>query len=108
MIVILARFRMKDGKEDEALGAARAMAQAVRDGEPGCLAYICHRSQAEPSELVWYEVYADPAALTAHSGSEHMQAFRQRLPELVDVTQIKIEMLERADGFVRDSLPQAT
>jgi quinol monooxygenase YgiN len=108
MIVILARFRMKDGKENEALEAARTMGQAVQDAEPGCLAYVCHRSQAEPSELVWYEVYEDPAALTAHAGSEHMQAFRQRLPDVVDVTQIKIETLERLEGFVRDSLPQAT
>ncbi|MGB6837655.1 MAG: hypothetical protein WBF66_08130 [Dehalococcoidia bacterium] len=44
----------------------------------------------------------------AHGGSEHMQAFRQRLPELVDVTQVKLEVLERVDGFVRESLPQAT
>jgi len=37
-----------------------------------------------------------------------MQAFRQRLPELVDVTQVKLEILERVDGFVRESFPQAT
>lgn len=108
MIVMLARFRMKDGKENEALEAARTMVQAVRAGEPGCLVYICHRSQAEPSELVWYEAYEDTAALTAHGSSEHMQAFRQRLPDLVDVTQVKLEMLERVDGFVRESFPQAT
>jgi hypothetical protein len=33
-----------------------------------------------------------------------MQAFRQRLPEVVDLTQIKLERLERLDGFVRESL----
>lgn len=108
MIVMLARFRVKDGKENEALEAARTMVQRVREAEPGCLAYLCHRSQAEPSDLVWYEVYEDPAALTAHGGSEHMQAFRQRLPDIVDVTQVKLEMLERVEGFVRDSFPQAT
>jgi quinol monooxygenase YgiN len=108
MIVMLARFRMKDGRESEALEAAHTMVQSVRDGEPGCLAYVCHRSLAEPSEIVWYEVYDDQAALNAHAGSEHMQAFRQRLPDVVDLTQIKLEGLERLDGFVRESLPQAT
>ena len=104
MIVITARFRVLDGKENEALEAMRAMVQKVRDGEPGCLAYVCHRSFAEPAEIVWYEAYEDEAALGAHGGSEHMQAFRQRLPEVVDLTQIKLERLERLDGFVRESL----
>jgi quinol monooxygenase YgiN len=104
MIVIMARFRILDGKENEALKAMRTMVQAVRGGEPGCLAYVCHRSFAEPSEIVWYEVYEDEAALGAHGGSEHMQAFRQRLPDIVDLTQIKLERLERLDGFVRESL----
>ena len=108
MIVILARFRLRDGKESEALKAMHTMAEQVRDGEAGCLAYLCHRSFAEPSEIVWYEVYEDDAALAAHSSSEHMQAFRQRLPETVDVTQIKLERLERLNGFVRESFPQAT
>jgi len=104
VIVITARFRVLDGKENEALEAMRAMVQKVRDGEPGCLAYVCHRSFAEPAEIVWYEAYEDEAALGAHGGSEHMQAFRQRLPEVVDLTQIKLERLERLDGFVRESL----
>jgi len=108
MIVILARFRIRDGKEREALEAVRTMAERVRDGELGCLVYLCHRSFAEPSEIVWYEVYENDAALAAHGGSEHMQAFGQRLPDIVDVTQIKVERLERVDGFVRESFPQAT
>ena len=37
-----------------------------------------------------------------------MKAFGQRLPDIVDVTQIKVERLERLDGFVRESFPQAT
>jgi len=108
MIVLLARFRTKEGKEAEAQEAMRTMAQRVRDNEPGCLAYACHRSFAEPSEIVWYEVYEDEAALGAHGSSEHMRAFRQRLPDIVDVTQIKLERLERVEGFVRESLARAT
>lgn len=108
MNVLLARFRIKDGKESEALEAMRTMVQRVRDGEPGCLAYVCHRSVADPSEIVWYEVYEDDAALGAHGSSEYMRAFGRSLPDIVDMTQIKIERLERLDGFVRESLPQAT
>jgi transposase-like protein len=48
------------------------------------------------------------AALAAHGGGEHMQAFGQRLPDIVDVSQIKVERLERLDGFVRESFAQAT
>lgn len=108
MIVILARFRINEGKEKEALEAMRTMAQRVQEKEPGCLAYVSHRPSADPSEIVFYEVYENDAALGAHGASEHMQAFRQSLPELVDVTQIKLERLDRLDGFVREGLLKAT
>jgi quinol monooxygenase YgiN len=108
MIVILARFVIREGKQNEALEAVRTMSEQVRAGEPGCLVYLCHRSLAEPSEIVWYEVYEDDAAVATHGGSEHMKAFGRRLPDIVDVTQIKVERLERVDGFVRESFPQAT
>jgi quinol monooxygenase YgiN len=108
MIVILARFLIRDGKESKALEAVHTMAERVRDAEPGCLVYLCHRSSAKPSEIVWYEVYEDDTALAAHSRSEHMQAFGQRLPDIVDVSQIKVERLERVDGFVREAFPKAT
>lgn len=108
MIIMIARFRIKEGKDSEALEAMRTMAQRVQDKEPGCLAYVSHRSSAEPSEIVFYEVYENDAALGAHGASEHMQTFRQSLPDIVDLTQIKLERLERLDGFVRESLAAAT
>jgi quinol monooxygenase YgiN len=108
MIVILARFRIRDGKQSEALEAVHTMTERVHGSEPDCLVYLCHRSLAEPSEIVWYEVYQNDAALAAHGGSEHMKAFGQRLPDIVDVAQIKVERLERVEGFVRESFPKAT
>ena len=99
MVTIIARFKMQAGKEDEALERLTKMVSAVQAQEQGALAYICHRSQDDPSEIVFFEVYAD--ALQAHGQTSHMGEFRGAFARLFDASQVKIERLERVAGFVR-------
>lgn len=101
MLTIIARFKMQAGKEDEALERLRQMVGSVQAEEPGALAYLCHRSQDDPSEIVFFEVYADDDALQAHGQTPHMGEFRAGFAQLFDVSQVKIERLERVAGFAR-------
>ena len=101
MITLIARFKMREGKEEEALAEIRRMVSAVEANEPGVLAYICQRSISDPSEVIFFENYQDQAALDAHGKTEHMAALGSRFVELFDVQHRKIERLERVAGFAR-------
>ena len=57
MITILFRMKMKNGKEEPALASLRMMAETVSASERDTLAYVFHRSQEDPSDVVLYEAY---------------------------------------------------
>ncbi|MFV3403828.1 MULTISPECIES: putative quinol monooxygenase [Pseudomonas] len=46
--------------------------------EPGCIEYHMLRDRQDPSLFVFFEVWADQAALEVHSALPHMQAFFER------------------------------
>jgi len=101
MLTNIFRVKIKDGKEDEALAKFTALAEAVQTNEPGTLAYVVHRNQADPFEIVLFERYADDAALESHNQTAHMGAMRENFAEIFDTASIKIERLERIAGEVR-------
>jgi quinol monooxygenase YgiN len=101
MVTVIFRAKMKPGKEDEALAKMRGMVENVQANEPGALVYALHRLQDDPSELVFWEAYADDAAFKAHMGTAHMSEMRTFFPELFDTATVKLERLERVAGFVR-------
>ena len=101
MVYVIFRAKMKAGKEDEALAKMRSMVESVQKNEPGALVYVFHRPQDDPSELVFWEAYADDEAFKAHMGTAHMSEMRGFFPELFDATTVKLERLDRVAGFVR-------
>ena len=101
MVTIIFRMKIKEGKDEQALESLRQMVDSVQAQEPGALAYIFHRSQQDPSELVLFEVYADDDAFQAHMQTPHMGELRASLPELFDTSQMKAERLDRVAGFAR-------
>lgn len=101
MITVLFRMKIRDGKEEEALAKVSALAEAVQANEPGTLAYVVHRNQEDPSEIVFFERYADDAAREAHGQTAHMGAMRENFAEIFDTASIKIERLDRIAGEVR-------
>ena len=101
MITIIFRTKIKEGKEEEALAELRKMADAVKAEEPGVVAYLCHRSQADPSEIIFFETYDDDEAFQAHSKTPHMGEMRAGFGELFDLSQVKVERLDQIAGFVR-------
>src|SRR5262245_1173358 len=61
-ITQLAKFKLNMEKEADALQALKELCAAVEQNEPGVLAYICHRSNKNPDELVFFEVYKNDEA----------------------------------------------
>ncbi len=104
MLTGIWRGRMQAGKEEEAIEVLRNMVEAVQANEPGALAYICHRSQDDPSEIVLFEIYADDAAVQAHGQTPHWGEFLAIFADLFDASTAKIERLDRLGGFVRPEL----
>lgn len=101
METVIARFKVQAGKEEEALKKLDEMAKSVQSEEAGALAYLVHRSKDDPLEIVFFEVYKDGEAFAAHGQTDHMGAMRSSFGELFDVSQVKIERLERVGGFAR-------
>ncbi|MCK9519995.1 MAG: antibiotic biosynthesis monooxygenase [Dehalococcoidia bacterium] len=80
MITIVATLQAAPGKEDELRAALTEMVENVKEHEAGrALAYSLHTADKEPGVFMFYEQYADKAALDAHGTTPHMKAMGQKL-----------------------------
>jgi quinol monooxygenase YgiN len=66
MITLAVKCQCHPGKSDEVLAALRRMSALVKQHEPDCHAYQFSRSIDDPDALLFYELYADQAALDFH------------------------------------------
>ncbi len=96
-ITVIANVKVKPGSEAAFESEAARMISYVKANEPGTLTYILHRSQADPSQYLFYEVYTDQTALAAHGGSEAMMQFFGAMGEIV-AARPEITMYEEIDG----------
>lgn len=100
MITQIAKFKLNMEKEEEGVAALQAMCQAVEENEPDVLVYLCHRSEKNPDEIVFFEVYKNAEALKTHGSTPHMgelrKAFLQYFKPPLEVTR-----LDRIGGFTR-------
>jgi quinol monooxygenase YgiN len=67
-IAVVARLQANEGQRD-ALAAALQAALNTAAAEPGTVYYILHEDSTDADGLWMYEMYADQAALEAHSSS---------------------------------------
>jgi quinol monooxygenase YgiN len=84
MLTVVAKLKVKADQAATFEEEARKMIAHVQANEPGTLRYVCHRSTADPTVYLFYEVYTDQAAFAAHGGSPAMQAFFGALRGVVD------------------------
>lgn len=70
MITIVAHMQCVPGTEPEIMDAGRWFIAATR-AEPGCVEFHLHRQLDDPARFVWYENFADQAAVDAHVASDH-------------------------------------
>ena len=93
MLTIVARMKIKPGREKDAEAALQDMIEYVGSAEPGTLRYALHRGVGDPTQLLMYEQYADQAAVDTHGTSERIQRLFATLAPLLD-GQPSIEMYQ--------------
>ena len=95
-VTLIARIKAKQGSEKELEDAFRDMIKKVRAAEPGCLTYVLHKSNQDPTMFVWYETYTDDAAFASHRKTDHMKEMGGRIKDLLDGAP-QLEFLEELD-----------
>jgi autoinducer 2-degrading protein len=85
----------KAGEEDAVADALRRLREPTL-AEEGVIAWIPHRDPADPRAFYIYEQYADEAAYTAHTETEHFQrdGFGDAIPRLEDRKRVFYELLD--------------
>ena len=106
MITQTASFRLDPAKEAEAVAALTELAKAVEANEPGVLAYIPHRVATDPTQIVFFEVYADEAAMKNHGQQPHLAKLRDMFQSGVfkpfaEGKPVDVVKLNRVAGFSR-------
>ncbi len=82
MLRVVALFRAKPDKIEELRQALTAfVAPTVK--EKGCVFYQLHQNLADPADFSFLEEWESEEDLAAHSRSEHIQAGRKLIPDLV-------------------------
>ncbi len=66
---IVATINVKPDKVEEAKAFFKKLVAGIQENEPGTLSYIPHQSKDEPTKFIFYEKYADGAALAAHGAN---------------------------------------
>ena len=84
MLTVIAKLKVKPDQAARFEEEVGKMIAHVQANEPGTTSYVCHRSTADPTVYLFYEVYQDQAAFAAHGGSPAMQAFFGALRGVVD------------------------
>ena len=67
MYVVVARYTVKDGKQDEVLSVLKRMIPLTR-AEPGNRAYVVNQLVEDPRQILLYEQYVEEAAFQFHIG----------------------------------------
>jgi (4S)-4-hydroxy-5-phosphonooxypentane-2,3-dione isomerase len=97
MITVIATLKVKAGQEETLVAGMKKMIEHVRAHEPGTRTYLLHRSAADATTFLVYEVYADQAAFAAHGASEPMKEFFKLAGGILD-GRPDIAMYEEIDG----------
>jgi len=97
MITIVAKMKIKGGREGDAERALFDMVEYVRAHEPGTVRYTLHRAIGDPTHLLMYEQYADQEAVDTHGTSARIQQLFATLGPLLD-GQPSIEMFTEGGG----------
>lgn len=74
MLTVIARIKVKPGAEQRFIDAAGPLIEATR-AEAGCALYELSQSNETPGHFVFYEKWADQAALDRHMEMPHIKAF---------------------------------
>jgi quinol monooxygenase YgiN len=88
MIRVVAHFRPKPGKLEEGRQLLLGFTLPTR-AEKGCVFYDLHENPADPNDLAFIEEWESDEDLEAHSRSAHIQDGRKRMPEVMDLVDVR-------------------
>ena len=83
MIVVIARWRPKEGRREELLAVLREVQEASR-ADAGCLNYGYYSEVADPDSFIAVEEWRDEEALREHLRTPHVAKLVASLPRMVD------------------------
>ncbi len=83
MIGLFVTIKLKDGKEQEFVDAAKQLLAEVTAKEKGCRLYVLFKGEP-PLTYHFMERYADQAALDAHRATEHMKTIGPKMGACFD------------------------
>ena len=83
MIIVKGSFPIKSDQQPEALELVQQLASASRK-EQGCLAYEVYVQADEPRVIMVWQQWRCLDSLEGHFGSEHVDAFLDAIPDLID------------------------
>jgi quinol monooxygenase YgiN len=96
-MVVVAKLKVKLGREAEAEAAFRKQIEFVTGEEPGTLAYLLHRGRKDKSTYLFYERYADAEAFDRHGKSAGLQELFRALQGVLDGAP-SIELFDELGG----------
>ena len=88
MIRVVAHFKPKPGKLEEARQLLLGFTVPTR-AEKGCVFYDLHENPADPNDLTFIEEWESDEDLNAHGLSAHIQDGRKRMPEVMDLVDVR-------------------
>jgi quinol monooxygenase YgiN len=74
MVSFIVRLRFEKADMEQVVVLFRQLTIASRL-EPGCVTYVVHTAEDDPTTVVIYEQYKDAAALDHHRNSPHFHQF---------------------------------
>lgn len=74
---LIAFMKVRPGTEAQFLNEAQAVIKDSRL-ETGVIRYQLHRSEKDPQQFVFYELFKSSAALDFHKNSPHVKSFLSR------------------------------
>lgn len=77
MIALVVSLQVVPGRLEEFTAAIRENAERSFTDEPSCLYFDVTQDVADDHHFVFYELYADEAAVAAHRSAPHFAAWRQ-------------------------------
>jgi quinol monooxygenase YgiN len=83
MLALVVSLQVKPGHRDAFLAAITENAERSFTDEPGCRYFDVTVDTADDHHFVFYELYADQAALDAHRAAPHFAVWRRAAGEHV-------------------------
>jgi quinol monooxygenase YgiN len=99
LIFVLAELKAKEGKESEIDEVISNFVDWVKTNEQGTITYSAHRSQKDPTKIIFYEAYRREDAMAGHSQSSAFKEFGRNIVQHIDPSATKIERFDLIAGI---------